>query len=310
VASASVAALLVIAVWLVRAPRVTFNQLLAISYVMIMQITLLEWLARGSPSPYGNLFLMPLVFAAGLHSPKRVAAVMATIAVAAFAPLAYRDLDEAIAADIGVQLLLWLALAGAMMALMTAVRGQRLVLRAGEEEAQRLARLDPLTGLGNRRAFDESLTSEISRARRTGNALSVVILDIDDFKEINDGFGHLNGDRCLREVAGQLRATARLGDTCFRWGGDEFAVLLPESNYEGATLVSERLRVVIGQVCKRPDGKTLTITCGTAELTEAANAVDFLAAADLALMALKTPSELRTDADTPESGSAELNSNA
>lgn len=276
---------------LIASRRVGFNELLAFSYLLVAQLALFEWLAGGHSSTYPNLYLLPVLFTAGVHPPRRLVGVLIAVAVASSASLVYAGWDSSEAADIGVQLLLWVALAGLVMVLMTGVRGQRITLRADEEQAQRLARLDPLTGLGNRRAFDETLSAEIERARRAGGALSVVILDVDDFKQINDGFGHLNGDRCLRDVATKLSEAARANDTCFRWGGDEFALLLPDSDYEGALHVAKRFRDVVATNCRRPDGQTLGITCGTAELTEAANADDFLAAADLALMSLKTPSE-------------------
>lgn len=280
---------------LAASQSVSFNELLVVSYLLIVQVAVFEWLAGGHSSPYGNLYLLPIVFAAGIHPARRIVPMLAAVAAANCAPLAYNGWDSAVAADTGVQLLLWFTLAGAMMALMAAVRGQRLMLREGEAAAQRLARIDSLTGLGNRRAFDEALAAEISRARRSSAALSVVILDVDDFKQINDGFGHLNGDRCLREVAARLSETARASDSVFRWGGDEFVVLLPESSYHGAVRVAERMEAVIEESVRRPDGKALTITCGLAELTEAANADDFLAAADLALMSLKAPSATLDD---------------
>ena len=170
---------------LAASKTVSFDELLVISYLMVAQIALFEWLAGGD-TPYGNLYLIPLVFTAGIHPPRRLVPMMLVVAVAACLPLVYDGWNGTEAADIGVQLLLWFAAATAMMVLMTGVRDQRLSLRAGEAEAQRLARVDSLTGLGNRRAFDETLTAEISRARRTGNALSVVIIDVDDFKQIND----------------------------------------------------------------------------------------------------------------------------
>jgi diguanylate cyclase (GGDEF)-like protein len=290
VASCGVALLFLAASRLLASKRVTFNELLVITYPWILQVAVFEWLAGGHSSPYGNLYLLPIVFAAGIHPARRLAPVLGAVAVANCAPLVYESWTGSVAADIGVQLLLWFTLAGAMMALMAVVRGQRLTLREEEAAAQRLARVDSLTGLGNRRGFDEALAGGIARARRAGSPLSVVILDIDDFKEINDGFGHLNGDRCLRDVAARLSEAARAGDTVFRWGGDEFAVLLPESSYEGAMHVADRMQAVVARSVRRPDGQVLTISCGAAELTEAANADDFLAAADLALLSLKTPS--------------------
>lgn len=91
----------------------------------------------------------------------------------------------------------------------------------------RLARSDPLTGLANRRGWDEQLARELARARRSGEALSVALLDLDDFKALNDAHGHQAGDRLLLEAAAAWYGQLRDVDILCRWGGDEFAVLLP-----------------------------------------------------------------------------------
>ena len=92
----------------------------------------------------------------------------------------------------------------------------------------RLARTDPLTGLANRRGWDEQLDRELARARRSGGAVSVALLDLDDFKGFNDAHGHQAGDRLLVAAAAAWQAQLRAVDVLCRWGGDEFAVLLPD----------------------------------------------------------------------------------
>jgi diguanylate cyclase (GGDEF)-like protein len=92
---------------------------------------------------------------------------------------------------------------------------------------ERLARTDPLTGLANRRGWDEQVTRELARARRSGEPMSVVLLDLDDFKGFNDERGHQAGDALLVEAAARWTAQLREIDTLCRWGGDEFAVVLP-----------------------------------------------------------------------------------
>jgi two-component system cell cycle response regulator len=108
-------------------------------------------------------------------------------------------------------------------------------------ELESLSRTDPLTGAGNRRAFDEALGHEMARAKRHGQPLGLVMLDIDHFKRVNDTYGHQGGDDVLRAVAATVRATLRDGDLLFRYGGEEFAVLLPYAQGPGVVTAAERL---------------------------------------------------------------------
>ncbi|MFC4638352.1 sensor domain-containing diguanylate cyclase [Deinococcus hohokamensis] len=107
---------------------------------------------------------------------------------------------------------------------------------------QHAARTDVLTGLPNRRAFTEALDAEVANARRYGTALSLLLADVTRFKTINDSLGHAAGDQALVQVAEALRACLRAGDHVFRWGGDEFALLLPHTTLEGAQSARERIR--------------------------------------------------------------------
>jgi diguanylate cyclase (GGDEF)-like protein len=107
------------------------------------------------------------------------------------------------------------------------------------------SRTDPLTGLANRRAFEEELGRAVARAGRSGAPLSLVALDVDRFKAVNDGHGHPAGDAVLRELAARARAAARAGDLAARVGGEEFALLLPGAPLAGAVELAERLRAAI-----------------------------------------------------------------
>jgi diguanylate cyclase (GGDEF)-like protein len=109
------------------------------------------------------------------------------------------------------------------------------------ETARNLADRDPLTGFFNHRYLHERLSEEVVRAVRTRRPLSVVMIDLDDFKLVNDTFGHIYGDRVLAYVAETIRATVRLSDVAARYGGDEFALVLPETGAGGATIVAERI---------------------------------------------------------------------
>ncbi|MEX2541058.1 MAG: diguanylate cyclase [Trueperaceae bacterium] len=107
---------------------------------------------------------------------------------------------------------------------------------------------DSLTGLGNREGFNRQLNVELARARRYGQTFNLVMIDLDGFKWINDRLGHSAGDRALVEVSGQMERERREGDSIFRWGGDEFALILPEINREQAWLVAERYAAAIARV--------------------------------------------------------------
>ncbi|MEZ5637983.1 MAG: diguanylate cyclase [Burkholderiaceae bacterium] len=119
-----------------------------------------------------------------------------------------------------------------------------LTLKAQSDQLRRQAYVDGLTGLSNRRHFDETLEREWNRARRQGAALSVVLLDVDFFKRFNDRYGHLGGDDCLRRVAGVLAdSIKRPADVSARYGGEEFACILPDADLAGALQFADQLRL-------------------------------------------------------------------
>ena len=108
---------------------------------------------------------------------------------------------------------------------------------------ERLARHDGLTGLANRRCFDDTLRAEWERAQRQHLPLSLLMVDVDNFKQYNDSHGHMKGDDCLRRVAGAVSAEMRSNDLVARYGGEEFAVILPNQSLKGAAVVAERIRL-------------------------------------------------------------------
>jgi diguanylate cyclase (GGDEF)-like protein len=109
------------------------------------------------------------------------------------------------------------------------------------EEARALADRDPLTGFYNHRYVHERLGEEVVRAQRTRRPVSLLMLDLDDFKLVNDTFGHLFGDRVLVWVAERIRACLRASDVAARYGGDEFAIILPETDGEAARVIAQRI---------------------------------------------------------------------
>jgi diguanylate cyclase (GGDEF)-like protein len=115
------------------------------------------------------------------------------------------------------------------------------------EEIHRLTVLDPLTGLHNRRYLNEHLDREAERARRHDRPLSVLLMDVDHFKAVNDRFGHLTGDATLKTLAGRLATLTRKDELLARYGGEEFALVLPETGLDGAICCAERLRHAIAE---------------------------------------------------------------
>ena len=171
---------------------------------------------------------------------------------------------------------------------------EELAMRAGPaienarrfREARQLADLDALTGLHNRRYFHETLAREVARAHRYQRNLALVIFDLDDFKAINDRIGHLAGDGVLAEAAERVRDVVRSADIACRVGGDEFAVILPESTVSDADQLYKRLQQA---VASRPLGEAgaLNISAGVAELRPDDDSISFFQRADNALYGAK-----------------------
>ena len=137
------------------------------------------------------------------------------------------------------------------------------VLMAGQEvnsQLYRLATFDGLTGIYNRRAFEQLARKELSRGNRSGALPALIIFDIDDFKGINDRLGHVTGDQVLREVIDSIQSALRQQDILGRWGGDEFCALLPETSLETARAVAERLRERVVQTPREHHGQRLQLT--------------------------------------------------
>ena len=185
-----------------------------------------------------------------------------------------------------------LALVALMLLTLVLTRPLLRAFRWTEEQASE-ARIDALTGLANRRALEDVLGAEISRAQRFEHELAVVVLDLDRFKEINDSFGHAAGDVMLREVSQLLTSLARQGDTVSRWGGEEFVVVLPETDPPGAMRFAERLRRTI-EAHNVGEMQTST-SCGVASMLPEDSVEDLLAAADQALYRAKSNGRNRTE---------------
>ncbi|MBU1880599.1 sensor domain-containing diguanylate cyclase [bacterium] len=183
------------------------------------------------------------------------------------------------------QLKRWLVYCGAILI--------RALLRSWEHQAAcRMATTDHLTGLVNHRHFMEQLQTEFTRARRYQNWLSLILIDIDFFKQYNDINGHLAGDLVLKKVAQTIKKSVREMDLLARWGGEEFALLLPESDIQSGMIVAEKIRreveaLIVRNQKEQPNGN-LTISLGVAaNNTEVKNYREMFKRADTALYQAK-----------------------
>jgi diguanylate cyclase (GGDEF)-like protein len=151
---------------------------------------------------------------------------------------------------------------------------------------ERLALTDPLTGLTNRRGAEQVIRREIHRARRYGNEVAFVLLDVDHFKLVNDSHGHGMGDEVLRLVAHAIAARLRDSDLPARWGGEEFLLLLPNTPLEAARMCAERIRASVSTLTT-PIARPVTISGGVVQLLSGESLPDVIARADALLYEAK-----------------------
>jgi diguanylate cyclase (GGDEF)-like protein len=180
--------------------------------------------------------------------------------------------------------------------------------RRAQDELQRLASTDPLTGLFNRRYFYEIADKEFAKSIRYQRPLSVIILDLDLFKETNDTFGHVVGDQALIHIGKLLRIKERETDTVARYGGEEFVMLLPETNRASAKMVAERLRKLVEDSPIQIDGYTIRLTAsfgvtGKYEYQNAETFDNLISQADRALYKAKSVGRNRVVCYLDENGS-------
>jgi diguanylate cyclase (GGDEF)-like protein len=264
--------------------RPTINEVYGGSVAGVAELSLLQWLAGGGHAPFVQLMLLPMIGVAGSLSVRRCGVVVALTLVAALLPAAYSSIDL-----LGTTL--EFALAGTMTLMLATVfvstRSHRALLKDAGDLADRLAHVDQLTGMPNRRAFDEELELGMQCAHADGTPLSIVLCDVNSFKQINDRFGHAAGDDALRAIARALGESVRKPESAFRWAGDEFAVILHGADQAGAERVAKRLRESVRKRCRRPDGQPIAIGAGVAQLRQGMTRDELLADADRALFAQK-----------------------
>ncbi|MGZ5347903.1 MAG: GGDEF domain-containing protein [Solirubrobacterales bacterium] len=240
-----------------------------------VMVALIRSVHESSEAAYMPVVLLP-VFWFALYG-TRVQLVVSIVAVGATLaiPTPAVDGDAYPVTELGAALL-WMAVAGISGFLISELVRRRAAL---EVELERLAHTDALTGLPNRRAWDEEFDRELARASRTGAALCAVLLDLDHFKQFNDRHGHPAGDEHLRAAGKAWRERLRGTDLLARYGGEEFAILLPGSALADATEVVEGLRESV------PRGET--VSGGIAQWDGAESGAELVARADRALYEAK-----------------------
>jgi diguanylate cyclase (GGDEF)-like protein len=265
----------------------SWTALLVASYGAVAALEVMQWLGGGVEAPYERAILLPVFFVAAIQPPRRIATFLGFVALGLVVPFIYDGWHAQAAGASAASLLILTGLSAGVNVLMSGIRAQRLALAQQEAEAREEARMDALTGLHNRRAFDEALNDEVKLARRVGIPLSVAMIDIVNFKQINDRWSPAEGDRCLCEVAEALSASLRDPDQAFRWGGDEFALILTGTAAKDTEPLRDRLALLISSVCNRPDDEPIAIRFAVAQVQDGETPEEVVEMAGLALTAAK-----------------------
>jgi diguanylate cyclase (GGDEF)-like protein len=253
----------------------------------IVFVGLLMALTGGVASPFVvGLYLV--VVGAALVLEGSAPALVAATAVSIHVVVALLASPEtALRAD-GLAVLLASAVTLVLLSTIATTAGR--LQRRARDEALRLSRFDPLTGLFNRSHLVSTVEQEIGRASRMARPFSLLMLDLDDLKPVNDTYGHPVGDQLLQSVAEVVRTSIRLSDTAARYGGDEFMVLLPETNAAGASIVAEKLRRDIAAIAVRVSERSVrtSVSIGLVAYPDDGATVDQLVSAvDVAMYEAK-----------------------
>lgn len=242
--------------------------------------------STGAEGVYGLLYIW-IVVTACLFFEWRLAAVQSLFAATCYGVILFAR-DAPFATNL---LLVAIGTIGGVSAVVGFIRLRMEQIAAG---LAAVARTDPVTAIGNRRDFDVKLEQEVARSQATGRPLSLVICDLDRFKRVNDELGHEEGDVALRKAATAIGNSVRTVDAVARLGGEEFAVLLPDTDLDMATAVAERVRTGIRAEFRGYE-VALTVSCGLACSTDVgAEAQQLFRAADAALYTAKHRGRDRT----------------
>jgi diguanylate cyclase (GGDEF)-like protein len=175
-----------------------------------------------------------------------------------------------------------------VIALQEALEERVRQLEAANVEIARLARTDELTGLANRRYFSERLKAILSATRRQGLPLALIMADLDHFKSVNDRYGHAAGDEVLKEFAAMMQRQSRTEDLAARWGGEEFAILMPHTTLDGGLCWADRLRENLCETRWQQLEGPISASFGVAQYRPGESEADLLRRADEALLTAKT----------------------
>lgn len=279
--------------------------LLAGELVQIGGVSGIAALTNGSESPLVFLYYPPLLLA-GLTIGVRAAVVASALVTCGFFIAGLTDgsggLPLVSAAWWANVVSIWVVGATAAILGQEITRSQRNMADA-KDRAERFSSVDWLTGLYNRRHLDTLVPQEIARARRHDRPVSLMIADADHLKDVNDTLGHLLGDQLLIHIAEVLLEQVRLVDTVVRYGGDEFIVIMPDTDPEGALIPAERIRAAMDGYEVTANGVTVrtSISAGLAAFpTDAEDAVGLLARADAALYMSKRSGRNRVTIYRPD----------
>jgi diguanylate cyclase (GGDEF)-like protein len=250
-------------------------------------LTVLLVLTGGHASPFFFGYIL-LLGAASLWASGFGSAILALATSAAYligVLLPFNSVPGSLA-DVGRIAFNLIALV--LVAYVSAIVGRE--QRRAREEALRLSRFDSLTGLHSRDFFLAEMEQEILRAARSGRPFALLMLDLDGLKAANDRFGHASGDTLLRAVADTLRGDVRITDVAARWGGDEFVLLLPETDLTGAMLVADKVRIDIGRLALPNDGLVVRTSASVGLVTypdDGKSSTELMRRADLAMYEAK-----------------------
>jgi len=242
---------------------------------------------------FASYYTFIAIFAAYVFTRRReIAAHIGFAALAAFAPVIYET--EARREN----LIEWFILFPTLVLAGGAVAFLREQLRASEERYRLLSECDPLTGVGNYRMLSAHVPRELRRHARFGHPLTLFVIDLDDFKRVNDSYGHQRGDAVLQAVGRALEGAVREHDIVVRQGGDEFAVVAPETGEEAAQQLAARLRTAVAAIIE--DGTPVGASLGCARYPDDADTLEgLLAAADARLREVKAEKPRRRERSFP-----------